>query len=303
MIKKIIQVVLLILLLSPSLFPMKIDRVILSSDAHPFYLDFWPIVAKAWRNIGIKPTLALIENNNIKLDESLGDVIKIKPIPNIPIGFHAQIIRLFLPIYFEDEVCITADIDMLPISKEFLVDSVKEVPDNKFVVYNDQTYCFKDLVFPHKISNNYSLIFPISYCAAKGNTFKEIFEIENINQIPSLITYWYDLSMQIGNQMSKYFSDENEAEDAKNKIIWRSDERMLIAYLKTWKFYDSKCVKLGYKFDKQFIDRFDWKYDIELLKEGFYRDAHLPRPYAIADNKRLVDQLLTDLGWKYLIPS
>ena len=34
---------------------MKLDKVILSSDDNPDYLEFWPIVSEAWRNIGIEP--------------------------------------------------------------------------------------------------------------------------------------------------------------------------------------------------------------------------------------------------------
>ena len=39
---------------------MKIDNVILSSNNDPKYLDFWPIVSKAWQNLGIKPYLFYI---------------------------------------------------------------------------------------------------------------------------------------------------------------------------------------------------------------------------------------------------
>ena len=36
---------------------MKIDKVILSSNDSKTYLDFWPIVSKAWKNIDIEPIL------------------------------------------------------------------------------------------------------------------------------------------------------------------------------------------------------------------------------------------------------
>lgn len=36
---------------------MKIDNVILSSNDSKTYLDFWPIVSKAWKNIDIEPIL------------------------------------------------------------------------------------------------------------------------------------------------------------------------------------------------------------------------------------------------------
>ncbi|GIR20026.1 hypothetical protein CM15mP35_02870 [bacterium] len=36
---------------------MNIDKVILSSNDNPEYLDFWPIVSEAWINIGVTPIL------------------------------------------------------------------------------------------------------------------------------------------------------------------------------------------------------------------------------------------------------
>jgi len=41
---------------------MRINRAIVSADSNPLYYEFWPIVAKAWRNIGPEPTAAVIGN-------------------------------------------------------------------------------------------------------------------------------------------------------------------------------------------------------------------------------------------------
>ena len=46
---------------------MKLDKVILSSDDNPDYLEFWPIVSEAWRNIGIEPILFYTGKNKIKM--------------------------------------------------------------------------------------------------------------------------------------------------------------------------------------------------------------------------------------------
>ncbi len=48
---------------------MKIDKVILSSDSNPYYLAFWPVVSKIWKqNFKIEPVLALISNTELDLD-------------------------------------------------------------------------------------------------------------------------------------------------------------------------------------------------------------------------------------------
>ena len=99
------KLALFIILFSPNIFfknikAFKINRVILATDANPDYIQFWPIVAKSWKEIvEVKPTLALIANKETKIDESLGDVIRFEPIDGIPTSFQAQVIRLLLPAY------------------------------------------------------------------------------------------------------------------------------------------------------------------------------------------------------------
>ena len=50
---------------------MKIDYVILGSNTNPYYLDFWPIVSKIWKeNFNIIPILGLICNEDSDFEES-----------------------------------------------------------------------------------------------------------------------------------------------------------------------------------------------------------------------------------------
>jgi len=115
---------------------IKLDRVILATNDNPEYIEFWPLVAKAWKEIvGIQPTLALIGDESVQVDESLGDVIRFAPIEGVSTGNYARTIRLLLPILFEDEVCLISDIDMLPLSKEYYQGSIADVPEDNFVVY------------------------------------------------------------------------------------------------------------------------------------------------------------------------
>jgi len=265
---------------------MKVDRVILSTNDNPLYIEFWPLIANAWNNMRVKPTLALIGDENIRIDESLGDVIRFKPIPGIPTGFQAQVIRLLLPIYFEEEVCLISDIDMLPLNKELLLDVIADIPNDKFVVYNNKLYdCLKNIS-----------IYPMCYNAAKGKTFKEVFKINDPQQIPQLIKLWYNFSSNLN--IDNSFQDKEWAK----KIIWLTDERMLAEYLHSWNNYESRCLKLDYTFDR-LIDRSNWQYDVNLAKNNFYREAHLPRPYRNFENKKKIDQLLIDANLEHLIYS
>lgn len=174
----------------------------------------------------------------------LGDVIRFEPIEGIPTSLQAQVIRLLLPAYFENDVCILSDIDMIPLSKSYFVDSIASAPEDSFVIYRDAAYG----------KNDYR--YPMCYMAGKGKTYKEIFKIDNVSDIPNIIVNWHALNLG-----------------------WDTDERLLYTYLKDWESDKNKCICLGHGVSKR-IDRSSWKHDAKLLVSGHYIDAHCPRPYS-----------------------
>ena len=253
---KILTVSLFLLFLPALAF--KIDRVIVSSDSNPYYLDFWPIVAKAWQHMGIWPTLALVADKNTKVDETLGTVIRFDPIPDVPNGLYAQTVRLLVPAFFENEVLLISDVDMIPINASYFTESVAPIKDTKFVVYRDCAYGMH--------ANQY----PMCYNAAKGSTFKEIFAINSQKDIPLIVKQW-----------------------AKKDLGWSTDERMLFFYLHQWKDFNTRCVRLAHTVCQR-IDRSNWNYDVQLLKKNYYIDCHSVRPYK--QYKKEIDALLHLLG-------
>ena len=240
-------------------------RVILSTNTNPMYFDFWPIAAKAWKKrIGLTPTLALICDEDVEVDESVGEVIRFKPIPGVPSGLYAQVVRLFLPVMYPDDICIIGDIDMIPISRSYYKDSVKNLSDDVFVVYRDKAY-------PADIP-----WWPTNYIAGKGSMFAEIFGLRSINDIPQLIKKW-----------------------AAQGYGWHTDEILMTRCLRQWDAKTKKLVKLGETDilleDGRRIDRGNWQYDVDkLVNEDYYIDCHSIRPYK--DHKAEVDKLASYLG-------
>jgi len=242
-----------------SSFALKIDRVIISTDTNPMYMDFWPAVAKAWEKIvGIKPTLAFIAPKDFPIDESLGDVIRFDPIEGVSTALQAQFIRLLLPLYFKDEVCLISDIDMIPLNKSYFLDTVRDIPDDNFVVYRS------DVLLQY---NQY----PMCYIAAKGSVFCEVFGVETPEDIEDFI--------------------KQEAERLNH--AWSTDQQSLYFHVNKWEGCQSRCEKLGLGVERR-VDRVNWKYDVALLKKGYYIDSHMLRPYSRYKNE--VDKLLRDLG-------
>jgi len=219
---------------------LKIDRVILATDNHENYIQFWPLVAKAWKEIvGVQPTLALIADESVIIDESLGDVIRFEPIPGVSTALYAQTIRLLLPALFPEDGCILSDIDMIPLNKSYFIDSVVDVPDDQFVIYRKLTYG----------------TYPMCYNAAKGSTFAELFQIHSIEEIPDQVKKWAALN-----------------------IGWSTDEKVLRKYLQNWSLKETRCTYLNHPVGRR-VDRLWWGYNKSMLTAGHYVDAHCLRPY------------------------
>jgi hypothetical protein len=235
---------------------LKLDRAIIACDRNETYLDFWPLVAQAWTKfVGVKPTLALIAPKSVPVNESFGEVLRFEPIPGIPSWFYAQVIRLFLPIYFPNDVCITSDMDMLPIRGSYFIDSIKEIADDKIVFYR---------------ANLKDGRYPICYVAGKGSTFQEIFQLQSLDDIPQLVYAWY-----------------------RRGFGWDTDEVLLKEYAYKWHEQTGRCVGLGHSATGR-IDRGGWQWDPKLLKQGYYIEAHMIRPYKW--HKAEIDKFATALG-------
>lgn len=222
---------------------LTLTRVILATDANENYIQFWPVVAKAWQEIvGIRPTLALIASNDINVDESLGDVIRFAPIKNVPTALYAQCIRLLLPAIFPDDVCIISDMDMIPLQKNYFTDPIKDIPHDHIAVYRSKTLLrYKQ--------------YPMCYVAAKGCLFADIFNINDKNQIPEIIQQW-----------SKTFSS-----------AWDTDQKLLYEHITRWNKFATHCTLLDVPVKR--IDRAHWGYNQQLLNANMYTDCHCPRPY------------------------
>lgn len=247
------------LLMILNLNALKLDRVILATDTHENYIQFWPIVAKVWKEVvGVTPTLALIADESVAIDETCGDVIRFDPIPGVPTSLQAQAIRLLLPAYFPADGCIISDIDMIPLQKSYFVDSIEYIPDDRFIIYRDGAYEW--MAYPR---------YPMCYVAAKGSVFKELFDIQALGDIPKIIQQWH-----------------------KKSLGWNTDELMLYAYVSTWGAKTKRVIKLGHgTFGR--VDRLDWQFDCKKVRSHAYIDAHMPRPYE--KFKKSIDQLIKGL--------
>ena len=251
---------------------MKIDRITVAVDGNKDYYQFWPFVAKRWTSWGVKPTLMVISDKKLDIDESLGDVQYIKPVDGIPTKHQAQIIRFFSAASFPEDVCITSDIDMMHLNKDYFLGSVKGYSDDKIVIYSADAYPPGNAMHP---------AYPIGYNAAKGSTFKEIIkgDLETFSKdVKEWMSYGYE---------------------------WFTDEKVFYIKLEEWQKENKNRTALlsrGFNIGNdptilRRIDRdFNCNFNDELLDKNFYIDFHMPRPYE--KYKKIIDEVYERTNFK-----
>jgi hypothetical protein len=243
---------------------MKVNKVILGSTCHPFYLDFWPIVSKIWKEkFNIHPVLILIhDDENIKVLEEHGTVIYIKPVEGVPLNIQAQCCRYFFPRTEPETTWMISDIDMLPISKYYFIDSIKDISDDKFVNLN-----------AHSVAAN-----PACYNIAKGKTFIDVLKLpETFEEFLKQTKWWERGEMHRPGQDLVCFN-------------WCTDEQysneLILEYYKT--IDSTKFVNPprpgGYCARR--VDRIAWnRWTHQQVIDEYVLDAHSVRPYSEFKNE------------------
>jgi hypothetical protein len=238
---------------------MKIKYAIHSCDSNPMYYEFWPLVSKVWKELlDIEPILIFVGDEIPKevAECEYGKVIQFTPIKDIPTATQSQFIRLWYTQKFPNDVVITSDIDMFPLSKNYFKYQISKIPDDKFIFFS---------------FNGRDGEYNICYNAATGNTFKEVLELDDTFE---------NILLKAINEMDK---------GGHNK--WFLDEYYLTEKLNEYK--GDKYIKLSTRNSIGRIDRAFWTYKPGELKLGMYVDCHSLRPYP--KYKFEIDKLLNEL--------
>lgn len=245
---------------------MKIDLVIHSSDSNPFYLEFWPLVSKVWKlRFQIEPLLVFIGDETTPIDETYGRVIRMKPLPDVPLYLQCQWVRFWIPSQFPDKVCLLSDIDMFPISKSYFVDQIAHIPTTKYVHLNPL----------HEF-------IPVCYHVAKGALYTQVFELEGTWESSIRALY----AKQLGHDC---FNDDPTNTILKDKIQWGADEEYTTQKIRG---YSDQSLFVFLSRHHGRIDRSSWGWTEDAIKADMYADSHSIRPYRDPENTARIDALV-----------
>lgn len=274
---------------------MKINKIIFASDDSHF-LEFWPIQAKLCKELfGWEPVLFKIDNEDSDFYyDGNGLVKKIKSVPGIHTAIQACIVRMFGTKYFEDEVCVCGDLDLLMINKNYFVEQLKHYNDDSLIIMSSDAYDFSryesDILFQNEPLPFKQEMYGYMYNVGKGRTFSKILNLD---------CSFEDFVIRHSNYKDGY------------KIMWLIDE-----------FYFSDCVnhnhhdveivklKRGHysefltprrierhnfpvelKWDGEILNQEKYGcYDVEKLKKGYYIDVNCVRPYS--EYKEAIDNVV-----------
>lgn len=238
---------------------MKIDYAVVSSDDNPLYLGFWDTISKAWHKLDIEPILLYFGNN--PPISKYGKVIPMNVYENLSITTCWA--RYWWVCQQSEKISIISDIDMIPLSRWYFVEQIEKYEENKYLHLNP---CIE----------TYSRL-PSCYHVASGKVFSDFLDLK--------ISFTDSLSLLLA---KKYNNKECFLPGSGNEF-WCYDE--FYATDKILNKHDDRFVPINRNGGQSGhrIDRTDWNYDEQKLKDGYYYDCHSLRPYL--EHKNSIDKI------------
>lgn len=235
---------------------MKIDFVLTAVNDNSYYYNLYPYVSKVWKEKFNLDLICIFIGDKIPeiLENYKENIILFKPIENINPIYIAQVIRILYPALFENKNILITDMDIIPISKKYFFEHLKDINEDYFITYTDR-YIKQQM-------------YAICYNVANSNIWKKIFNINSINDIKEFLI----------NNYNKNYNGK------KNCIGWYSDQKLLYQYLKN---YDNLIVlndkQLNYnRLDGKGTVKLKYILDnIDIISENInnYSDFHILRNY------------------------
>lgn len=120
---------------------MKLECVLTAVNDNPMYTEFIPVFIKAWKKLVPEAAILILYIGDFipeEFAEYKEHIRLIEPIDDIDTAFMSQYIRILYPgvLSYKGGVLIT-DMDILPMSRGYYVDTIRDIPDDRFIYYRD----------------------------------------------------------------------------------------------------------------------------------------------------------------------
>ncbi len=240
-----------------------LHRVILSANEHGNHIEFCPVVCQAYRRLfGAKVSVAFVTHREtdspmVRELARYAEVVLFRETPGIPSQNLTKVARYLAAMRYPDEVCLINDIDLLPLQTDYVYGLLAHRRPGELLAVGAEVYA------PTLDKGK----FPIGNMAAEGVTFREVFNPNGLTDA-ALLETWKGLRV----------FDLKEAVDADPAMF--SDESLVRVLVSRWKHqHRIRHAPRGfYPYEDGAVDRAHWEIDLEKLKRGGYKEAHLMRP-------------------------
>ena len=256
---------------------MSFDRVIISTNEHPSYIQFWPLVAQSYKKYfpDKKLTLAFLttekeDSTKVEKMRRFGDVVLFHPISGIPLENQAKLVRYILASRYTDEVCMINDIDTCPLRGDYYIDIATGRKKGHLLAHGAEVYNGT----PHEGK------FPAGLMSAEGYVFKEIYNPNDKSLDELFNSDVYKLSNVFDNKESI-----TTIPSCWNEVSGFSDESLNRALISQWPGSPDRIyhVPRGFISRRDWIDRSRWNIDMNRLKAagpaGYY-EVNFLRPFS-----------------------
>ncbi len=242
-------------------------KVSISCNSNPYYLEFWEPVSRMWKKkFGIHPYLFFVGKPADAPRNDWGTVVCVDPVDGIPEHTQAQWARFHYTQSDPDAVWITSDIDMFPLSKYYFLEMAKSADDDCFVSLNSNMVDY----------------FPVCYNIARGDVFRKVLDL-NPNFAED-VTAVYNSTMSdshsVNGQVFTNWSADEQYSSAKICAYRKNNPSKVVQFFRPGGFHGGRR-----------IDRSNWFYGDDLVRQEWYIDCHSLRPYS--ENRDRIEALLT----------
>ena len=283
---------------------MRITHCLLSCNSNPAYLEFWPVVANACLNLGMRPVLFYIVTDKNALPAAVagGTVHTFEPLPDISIKIQASILRYWGCRWYLNDIVMAGEMDLIPLSRKFFIDRLRDIDDNSYVQIPASPRLEYGIMTSADILHGYPIekakYLQACHHIGRGEVMSRVWDFSDSWEAScrQIIPYWYKVDgpgkpIPLADQI-KHMQE--------NRQPFRGDE-----------IYPSLRVALLQQQEKERIEllpysqeEFDWicrvpptpdrglpdNYSEENLRLGYYSAVHAPRPYS--RHRTAIDRLL-----------
>lgn len=245
---------------------MRFDRIILSCDSNPKFIEFWPLVAKGWRTFfgDIEVWLALVAPEKFHVEQpGHGCYIeRYEPVPDIPMQNQAKIARYHLAAtWADDSVNVINDLDLLPLQTTYFCNLLRERPPGHLLTVGAELYTGPE-----------AGKFTVGYLTAESSIWKALVNPLGFNW-PAFVRSF------IGMRVHDHKEDITRTVHHENPDCF-SDESWLRALLIQNPVPVKHAQRGYYPYTERALCRANWKFDPKKLRDGTYVEAHLLRPWS-----------------------